>query len=521
MVELMEIPLYNRQVNPSGAYAGAERRPVQGSVQGAGSEFAAMGQFAQTAGRVMAERSTEKARLMEELRAEKARVDRKLVEMDVAGKMKIAKDAYRAGLESYKGDYTALGTPRDPLAQKYNETLKQVAADERLNRHPELKNSILIDVKYALEEARIAGEKEGAKLLIKEGSATARTLWETSADNGDWATANRVLESGVGVFYTDDEAAPMREELRNRFVFAHIQRMYTADPEKVIKELANGKLDSVEVVGEDGQPQTVTASFTPEYRTKLIGALKQQYNSTSSANETALFSELYKLRDGMGSGRTQQEMEADARALFSDGKLSPAAYKGFMDASDKLYTTQEDISREELADLHAAAAVYNPKDDPDRSNLVALRHEINRVQNTQDRQFLLSTLDASVEGKPGGVHADMIKAESTNMLRTDLLEGRITNPEHRSAISLLTLDAYTALHKYPQDGEKIVAAFIKRADLITKGATIEQVRNSYRWPDSLQNRNTFARPEGSAVQYDELKPGERYRAPDGTMRTKR
>jgi hypothetical protein len=500
MVELMEIPLYNRQVNPSGAYAGAERRPVQGSVQGAGSEYAAMGQFAQTAGRVMAERSTEKARLMEELRAEKARVDRRLVEMSVAGKMKIAKDAYRAGLESYKGDYAVLGTPRDPLAQKYNETLKQVAADERLNRHPELKNSILIDVKYALEEARIDGEKEGAKLLIKEGSATARTLWETSADNGDWATANKVLESGVGVFYTNDEAEPMREEMRNRFVFGHIQRMYTADPEKVIKDLASGKLDSVEVVGEDGQPQTVTASFTPEYRTRLVGSLKQQYNSTSSANEVALFSELYKLRDGVSTGTTQQQLEEEAKTLFSDGKLSPTAYKGFMESSNKMYTTQEDISREELAGIHEAATSYNPKDDPDQSRLVQLRHSINRVNNTQDRQFLLDALDTSVTGKPKGIHSDMIKAESARLLGTDFLEGRITNPQHRMAISLLTADAYKALWQYPEDREKIFRDYAARAELITKGATIEQVRENYRWKTPSAAQSAFKRVDGSPVK---------------------
>jgi hypothetical protein len=192
-----------------------------------------------------------------------------------------------------------------------------------------------------------------------------------------------------------------------------------------------------------------------------------------------------------------------------------------MDASDKMYTTQEDIGMDELAGLHEAATAYNPKDDPDRSKLVQLRHSINRVANTQDRQFLLDALDTSVTGKPKGIHSDMIKAESSRLLGTDFLEGRITNPQHRMAISLLTADAYKALWQYPEDGEKIFRDYAARAELITKGATIEQVRENYRWKMPSAGQGEFTRVDGSPVKYEELASGERYIAIDGTVRTKR
>jgi hypothetical protein len=183
MVELMEIPLYNRQVNPSGAYAGAERRPVQGSVQGAGSEYAAMGQFAQTAGRVMAEVSLRKAEQAESYAKASIIKESQLMNQDLNDNM---------------AEWSNKGVSPDEWTAMAKKVMKPRldAISEAIKTAPSAQTRKMLELEVSrikkIAEKKIAGKAD--LQIIKDKNRTISQAIYLSADNGRFDEAFSLIQ---------------------------------------------------------------------------------------------------------------------------------------------------------------------------------------------------------------------------------------------------------------------------------------------------------------------------------------
>jgi len=286
---MAKIPFQAPQVG-----VGTPRAP-RASMQDAQATGRAIAQMGQTIGQAGAQvagaiKDRDNARLA--IEAEKNRVEGKLLEQEIGGKLTVNQMAYNSEVTSgVRVDYNSMGTETDESLTSMADEDALTLSDPRLDGHPELKAKLMLDAEHNYNISSVKGKMAGLKALKDQGLATVNTNVDYAVVAGNYTLGLDVIEDARGSLMSNQEADDAIKTLAPRVARSSFDKQYESDPANALKELKEGVYDTVTTgFDDDGNPITISSNLSSEDKRSMKAYAKSALsdNQIDASNQMAM-----------------------------------------------------------------------------------------------------------------------------------------------------------------------------------------------------------------------------------------